>query len=251
MFNRLTKTFIKMETIINILPLILIPTLVTIAAGIIASFYNASKNLQSVILHFAAGVVFSVISVEIIPDIIKIHKPLYIVIGFCLGIVTMLTIKYLLDHDEEKESDSPKRFSFGMLSGVAVDLGIDGFILGIGFVAGQAQGTLLAIALTFELLSLGLATASNLKANGLKRSKIIGIIVLLAAFFMFCAIIGATLLNHLPDTWQEVVLSFGLAALLFLVTEELLVEAHEEKEKPYHTAVFFLGYLIFLIIGIM
>ncbi|MDX2190443.1 MAG: transporter [Bacteroidota bacterium] len=241
-----------METIINILPLILIPTFVTIGAGIVASFYDASKNLQSVILHFAAGVVFSVISVEIIPDIIKIHKPLYIVLGFCLGIVTMLTIKHLLDRDEgEKESDSPKKFSFGMVSGVAVDLGIDGFILGIGFAAGQAQGTLLAIALTFELLSLGLATASNLKANGLKRSKNIRIIVLLAALFMFCAILGATLLNHLPDTWQEVVLSFGLAALLFLVTEELLVEAHEEKEKPYHTAVFFLGYLIFLIIGII
>ena len=138
-----------------------------------------------------------------------------------------------------------------MVSAVAVDLGIDGFLLGIGFAAGQTQGTLLAIALTFELLSLGLATATNLRTNGLKRSKTIGIIVLLSVLFMFCAVIGATLLNHLPDTMQEVVLSFGLAALLFLVTEELLVEAHEEKEKPYHTAVFFLGYLIFLIIGII
>ncbi len=95
-----------METILKVLPFILIPTLVTILAGVIATFYNTSKNIQSVILHFAAGVVFSVVSVEIIPDIIRIHKPLYIVIGFSLGIITMLSIKYFLDHEEEEGKET-------------------------------------------------------------------------------------------------------------------------------------------------
>jgi ZIP family zinc transporter len=47
------------------------------------------------------------------------------------------------------------------------------------------------------------------------------------------------------------VLSFGLAALLFLVTEELLIEAHEETETPLLTLSFFVGFLLFLLLGMV
>jgi ZIP family zinc transporter len=49
----------------------------------------------------------------------------------------------------------------------------------------------------------------------------------------------------------EIVLSFGLAALLFLVTEELLIEAHEETETPLLTLSFFVGFLLFLLLGMV
>jgi len=58
-------------------------------------------------------------------------------------------------------------------------------------------------------------------------------------------------LHNLPETGLDLVLSFGLAALLFLVTEELLVEAHEAEEKPWLTAMFFGGFLLFLILGMV
>ena len=48
-----------------------------------------------------------------------------------------------------------------------------------------------------------------------------------------------------------VVLAFGLAALLFLVTEELLVEAHEEPEIPTATALFFADFCSSLILGMV
>jgi ZIP family zinc transporter len=38
-------------------------------------------------------------------------------------------------------------------------------------------------------------------------------------------------------------LSFGLIALLYLVTEELLVEAHEKPDTPLISAMFFIGFL--------
>ena len=43
-------------------------------------------------------------------------------------------------------------------------------------------------------------------------------------------------------------LSFGSAALLYLVTEELLVEAHEEPETPLSTATFFAGFLLLFVL---
>ena len=43
-------------------------------------------------------------------------------------------------------------------------------------------------------------------------------------------------------------LSFGLMALLYLVTEELLVEAHEKPDTPRISAMFFIGFLGLLLI---
>ena len=51
------------------------------------------------------------------------------------------------------------------------------------------------------------------------------------------------------DYWMELVLSFGLSALLYLVTEELLVEAHSEEDKPIYTEAFFTWFPYFLDFG--
>ena len=73
----------------------------------------------------------------------------------------------------------------------------------------------------------------------------------MAGVFYIAALAGVTLLRGLSGNALEIVLSFGLAALLFLVTEELLVEAYEEKETPLITASFFGGFLLFLILGML
>lgn len=62
---------------------------------------------------------------------------------------------------------------------------------------------------------------------------------------------GATLLHLLPASILEIVFSFGLAALLFLVTEELPTEAHEVPETPLITSMFFAGFLLFLVLGMI
>lgn len=138
-----------------------------------------------------------------------------------------------------------------LLVAIGVDIFIDGLLLGIGFSAGNTEGMLLAIALSVELLSLGMATATELGENKLSTQKSIITIALLAMVFFVSAVLGATLLHNLSDSAMEVVLSFGLSALLFLVTEELLTEAHEEKETVWHTSAFFVGFLLFLVFGMI
>jgi zinc transporter, ZIP family len=44
------------------------------------------------------------------------------------------------------------------------------------------------------------------------------------------------------------ILAFGASALLFLVTEELLTEAHETEDTPLVTRMFFLGFFIPLLL---
>ena len=49
----------------------------------------------------------------------------------------------------------------------------------------------------------------------------------------------------------DAVMSFGVAALLYLVTEELLTEAHEVDETPILTSMFFVGFLALLLIEML
>ena len=44
-------------------------------------------------------------------------------------------------------------------------------------------------------------------------------------------------------------LAFGAVAMMYLVTEELLVEAHEVREGLWETTALFVGFLVYLLIS--
>ena len=192
-------------------------------------------------MHFAGGVVFSVVAVELLPDIIKCHKPIEVAIGFGLGIFTMLAVKFFAEKFEQKQDGKINKnaLPMGLLVALGIDLAIDGLLLGVGFAAGNTEGILLSVALALETFSLGLAVVLACIDCHFTKQKNLLILLVLGLIFFAGAILGITLLSGLSQEWLELVLSFGLAALLFLVTEELLTEAHEEKETLLQTAMFF------------
>ena len=239
---------------------VLLPMGVLMVSSLVALFYQPGAKVRSAILHFAAGVVFSVVAVELIPDLLRDHRPFETALGFAAGIVTMLGLRALLEHKEGAEpsageppaiTPSAGQVPVGLLAGVAVDVLLDGLLLGVGFAAGAKEGRLLALALALELSALGLATTTSLARAVLGRGRVLGIVSSLALLFGLGAVVRLYLLSHLSVHVLAGVIAFGAAALLFLVTEELLVEAHEEPETPAMTATFFAGFLVFLLLGMM
>jgi zinc transporter, ZIP family len=149
----------------------------------------------------------------------------------------MLAIRWLAER-----STGP----FGLVTTVAVDILVDGLVLGIGFAAGPKQGLLLTIALTIEILFLGLSVSAVLSGRTSPLRVIIstGLIALLLPL----GAIAGTSVASLPDRYLAPFFAFGLIAFLYLVTEELLVEAHEKPDSPAITALFFVGFLLLLLI---
>ena len=119
----------------------------------------------------------------------------------------------------------------------------------MGFAAGARIGILLALAEAAEQLSVGLALAGELRSARMSRGRILLIVSGLGSLVFVTAVAGATVLSRLQGGAMEMVLSFGAAALLYLVTAELLREAHEERESTSATAMFFAGFLLFLVVG--
>lgn len=238
----------------------LLPAVVMIAGAALAVWRTPGPKLRSAILHFAAGVIFSVVAVELLPDIVQHHAPYEVVLGFGLGVATMLGLRYFTQRLEKQETAPAEAAAgetgaaplpWGLLVAIGIDILIDGLLLGIGFAAGAKEGTLLAVALTIELLSLGLATAVELREAGNSKGRAVAIVAGTSLMLLLGAGIGTTVLRGATSNLLEIVLSFGLAALLFLVTEELLTEAHEETETPLLTLAFFVGFLLFLLLGMV
>ena len=228
-----------------------LPGVGTLAVGgTVAAFWKPGPTLRSAIQHFAAGVVFAVVAVELLPDIRRGGSALWVGIGFAIGVAGMLGLRRLSGEGERERQQ--EGWPWGLLGAVTVDVFNDGLLLSVGFTVGAKTGILLAFALAVEFLSVGLATSATLgQSASAARWKLIGTTGGLALPFVGGAVLGATLLQGLTGNPLAGVLSFACAALLYLVTEELLVEAHEVKKTSMAASMFFAGFLLFLLLGML
>ena len=120
-------------------------------------------------------------------------------------------------------------------------------MLGLAFLAGEKAGLLLTIALTLEVLFLGLTVTAELGETIRSRVKIVAVTVALALLLPI-GMVAATPVALLTAPVIAGFLAFGLIALLYLVTEDLLVQAHEHPDNPLITAMFFVGFLGLLLV---
>ena len=227
----------------------LIPGLAIAIGGVLAARYPPGPRIRSIFQHVAAGVVFAAVAGELLPEITAMHDVTGVIAGFAIGIALMLALRKLTKPaSRQAESDLNTK---GLVITVGVDLLIDGLLVGIGFAAGAEVGVLVTIALTLEVLFLGLATAASLARAGASQTQLVVTSIGLGALIVLSAIAGAVILGGISGTPYAAVLGFGSAALLYLVTEELLVEAHEVPETPLATASFFVGFLVLLVIEML
>jgi len=223
------------ENLGSVLAYTLIPCFSLLAGSTFAVVRAPGVRLISALQHFAAGVVFAAVAVELLPLLHTLDSPISMIVGFVLGIAAMLASKAQLENA-------------GIIVPMAVDLFIDGLLVAVGFAAGLMGGTILLIGLTLETLSLGLSTSPTLVRRGMPGFQAVlamgatGLVILLGASFGHI-VVGVS------DEFLAGILGFGVAAMLYLVTEELLAEAHKVPDTPIVTATFFAGFLVPIIIA--
>jgi len=228
-----------------------LPALAMVLGGSIAVFRVPSPRVRSMVQHFAAGVVFAAVAAELLPVITREQRLAPLIVGFLCGVGTMLSAGWLVDClAAAPDPDDETRTPIGLLLGVAVDVFIDGLLVGVSFAAGPETGVLITVALTLELLFLGLATSAALAKTGKTILYVGTTLLILTLLLLGGATLGGTLLAGLSGARLVAVLAFATAALLYLVTEELLVEAHDIPDTALATTMFFVGFLTLLVIEI-
>lgn len=222
----------------NAIAFTVIPVFAVLIGAIIAVWKRPGPKLTSAIQHLAAGVVFAAAATEILPDVMHGKAPLATMLGGSAGVVVMLGLKSL---------ETRVRGPLALIAALGTDLLIDGLVLGLAFIAGAQAGLLLTIALTLEVLFLGVTVTEELGETVTSKARIVLITTALAMLMPLGSLLALPV-AHFPPAVIAGFLSFGLIALLYLVTEELLVDAHEKPDSPLISAMFFVGFLGLLLL---
>ena len=180
-------------TISSVLLFTMAPVAAMAIGGVIAAFRPPQARLGSAIQHFAAGVVFAAVAVEVLPDVVHRNAPFAAAGGFAAGVALMLALRTfarrfekeaaqggVAETDDVGDVGAGGRSSMGLVLIVGIDILIDGLLIGVAFSAGAREGALITVALAIELLSLGLATAAALAKAGAARARVIATVLLLA-----------------------------------------------------------------------
>lgn len=101
------------------------------------------------------------------------------------------------------------------------------------------------LAVDLEVLFLGLSTTGANPARTMTRMGGYALALIVGAAA------SAALSQYVSNQLMEASLAAGAAALIYLVTEELLVEAHEVKETPVSAAMFSAGFLAIMIVDMV
>ncbi|BAO91229.1 ZIP family metal transporter [Caballeronia cordobensis] len=181
------------------LALLALPPVLAAAAGAaIASARKPGARTTSVIQHFTAGIVFAAAALELLPEDRK-HALWPVVMGFALGLGLMLGIKAVCNRLEARLEGST--LPAGLVVVTAVDLIIDGLVLGIAFAAAEETGVILTIALTLEVLFLALSVSTALSAAGVRSLWAIVVPIALSVLLSASAVAAHAVLANLPSVF--------------------------------------------------
>ena len=228
----------------------LLPITATLCGLLVAGTRAPGRQLTSALQHLAAGIVFAAVATEIVPEMLAGGEVVAVLVGFSLGVCLMFGVRVVTSGEvrEAREPVGKESTPWGMLAATAIDLAIDGLLIGMGFAIDVSSGVLLTVAVAFEVLFVAIGLAATLRARGRSPRFSAFALVSMAVVTAACMLLGASLLAGIGPMERDAVLSFGAAALLYLVTEELLVDAHAEgADTLAGSLLFFAGFAASLV----
>jgi ZIP family zinc transporter len=226
----------------------LLPVVAMIAGAVLSSRYQFTYQWMSAFQHLAAGIVLAVASCEFVPSVMQYDGFIMPIVGFVVGMTLMLLIKVVSEIGRKQKKQNIAVLPLGLILAIAFDVFLDGMLMAVGFLSSVKAGQLITFALSVEICFLGVALVSTCRQYGLSQTRSLCWAVGVA----MCAAVGFFISWWLLFLVDKNVLiafeSFGIAALLYLAVEELLVEAHDVIEDlPWMTAPFFIGFLFVML----
>ncbi|WP_031511330.1 ZIP family metal transporter [Streptomyces megasporus] len=229
----------------TVLLLALVPAAANLAGGVLSEVLPSSGRLLSAALHLATGIVIAVIGLELMPRALEADPAWAPLLAFIAGAGLFLGVDRFAGHLQARSASGGSAAPYAIYSGTALDLFSDGILIGTGTVIDPTLGLLLALGQAPADLPEGFATTAALRrARVSRRGRLIS-----AAAFALPVLTGAALgylaLRDAPDLLTLSVLAFTGGALLSVVIEEMIPEAHEAAESRWDSFYLVTGFALF------
>jgi len=140
-----------------------------------------------------------------------------------------------IDSKEKRKVAGPIPWSLALA--VVIDSIVDGMLIGLASAVCRESGMLMATATTIEMGFLGYSFACSVLRK-VKRGCGLLILAVPPAMMVVASLVAAFCTDSLKGSGAFVALiAFAMVALLYLVVQELLVEAHEKEGGSFQTSV--------------
>lgn len=240
-----------MDEFLKVLTFAALPAAGNFAGGLLAEMFTISRRVLSLALHLAAGIVFGVISIELMPRALSDgNQPWIILLMFVLGGAFFVLIDKGMDIVRARTSRGTANASaWAIYFGVAVDLFSDGIMIGTGSSLSLGLGLLLALGQVPADVPEGFATIATFKNRSFSRKSRL----LLSASFAIPIFLGTAVgyfaVRGQPEILKYSLLAFTAGILMTVVVEEMIVEAHREKDGPLSVLLLVGGFALFGLIS--
>ncbi len=200
--------------------------------GLLSVFVkNPTPRFTGTILAFAAGVMLSIVFMELIEESIAYSGYLSAIAGLALGMIVFYLFDHYLPHQHVFTTE--KAHTGGYLKkGTLLALGIglhnlpEGLAIGTGFAGSTELGISLAVLIGLHNIPEGMAVAAPLKQGGWSYFKVLGVTALAGAPMGIGALIGAAIGSISPFV-LGLSLGFAAGAMLYIVCDELIPDAYQ------------------------
>lgn len=235
-----------MGQFVVVLLLALIPAAANVAGGALAELRPVSNRVLGFALHAAAGIVIAVVGVEVVPTALDVPQAWLVIVAFAAGAGLFLALDALTHYLQARTAGREgSGRSWAIYGGVALDLFSDGVLIGTGSVVNPALGVLLAVGQAPADFPEGFAASATLRRAGVPRSRRLLAGVGFAVPILVGAAVGYLALRDAPDTLAAAVLAFTGGALLAVVIEEIVPQAHDANESRWDAVFLLVGFAVF------
>lgn len=235
-----------MPEFLLVLALASLPALANVVGGLLAEALRVTGRSLSLALHLAAGIVLAVVGLELMPEALQADPPWIPLLAFVAGGAVFVGLDRAVGVVQARfDGQDGRSGAIGVFGGVSLDLFSDGVMIGTGTVINPSLGLLLALGQMPADLPEGFAAVASLRRAGFSRRTRL----LLSASFVVPILLGAALgylaLRSAPEVVTLSVLALTGGALVAVVVEEMVSEAHEGETSQLGPVFLTAGFALF------
>ncbi|HHY17654.1 MAG TPA: ZIP family metal transporter [Firmicutes bacterium] len=229
------------------------------AGGLISLLFDFTGGRLSFLLAASGGVMISISLVELIPEAIEVGSKAMAAAGLLMGVLALFILDMVLPHTHgslfrcEKRGvyhgeRTAKMRSMGLLIGLGIAMHNlpEGLAIGAAYAHQESLGFGVSLMIAAHNIPEGMAMAVPLKAGKMKPGAVV-LSTILAGIPVGVGALAGVLLGQVSPVVLSVSMGFAAGAMMYVVSDELIPEAHLCGHGEYPTV----GLVVGIFLGIL
>lgn len=200
--------------------------------ALIVTWRPVRQNVLGLVMAFGGGVLISAVAYELVAEALDTGEEYWpIAAGLAAGALTFFVGDWYIDRmggDNRKRSNQEEGgSSLSLTLGIVLDGIPESITIGLTLLAGEGVSAAMLAAVFMSNLPESMAATTGFQKSGRSRAFIFGLWIAVIGVSGLASLAGYVLLDTASDTTVAFVLAFAGGAVLTMLADTMMPEAHE------------------------